>query len=563
MFGICRWKIGATCSLPDGVSAAAAPIASTLMADRPSVRRFFIVLISSAVEMRRAQATGQHRDASKIVYHADMDDSLGITIDRSARTALSAQISDGIEKAIARGALPLGARLPSWLDLAAQLGVARGTVRAAYERLAAAQLVVASPALGTRVADQPSLLKPPPEPSASSSFMAAYGAMTAGPAIFQMGVPATGILPVKTLSRLRAAAVRAELSDAQLYPDPRGEPVLRREISAHLALARGLHCGPSQVFITSGFSGGLGLVLRALRREGERAWVEDPGFLFARHGLALGGLTPVSVPVDAEGIDVGSGISLARDAAIAMVTPGQQAPTGVTLSRHRRTQLLDWAAEAGAWIIEDDYLGELQLDRRAAPALASVDANGRVIHLGSFSKTISPATRIGFVVAPPALVARVSEVAATLAPAPAPSMQVALAAFMREGHYLRHLRRAKRAYAARRDALLTALGDRGLVGTTAGLSVRLSLPVDLDDQEIVRQAYAFGLAPAALSACYAEPAAGSRGLLLGIATAPDQHLDRACERLADIIASAEMATGRCRGAHSSPIAGEFRAGAIR
>jgi GntR family transcriptional regulator / MocR family aminotransferase len=348
-------------------------------------------------------------------------------------------------------------------------------------------------------------------------------------------VPAQSILPVKTFARLRAAAVRAEVSGAPLYPDPCGEIGLRREISAYLALARGIQCSPAQVFVTSGFSGGLGLVLRTVRPEGQRAWVEDPGFPFARHGLALGGLSLVPVPVDAEGIDVEAGVRLAADAALAMVTPGQQAPTGVTLSLRRRVRLLDWAAQANAWIVEDDYLGELQLDGRAAPALASIDGAGRVIHIGSFSKTISPATRVGFVVAPPVLVSRLSEVAATLAPAPGPATQAALAAFMREGHYLRHLRRAKRTYAARRDALLGQVRAAGMDGATAGLAVRLSLPAGSDDLEVVRSASAHGLAPAALSPWFADPASAVSGLLLGIATAPEVHLTRACERLFGII----------------------------
>ena len=158
-------------------------------------------------------------------------------------------------------------------------------------------------------------------------------------------------------------------------------------------------------------------------------------------------------------LDVAAGQCLAPDAALVLLTPGQQSPTGVTLSLARRLALLDWARRTGGWIIEDDYLGELQLKGRAAPALASLDQAGRVLHIGTFSKTITPGLRLGFLVVPPALAECFGTVAACLSPAPAPVIQRAVADFIAEGHFLRHLRRMKRLYAARRDALLAALRE--------------------------------------------------------------------------------------------------------
>jgi GntR family transcriptional regulator/MocR family aminotransferase len=220
--------------------------------------------------------------------------------------------------------------------------------------------------------------------------MEMYREMTAGPAIFQMGVTAQETFPTKLFARIRSHAVRMESSAAPLYPDPRGELELRREIAAYLAIARGIECSPSQVIVTSSFSGGLGLALHVLGLEGRTAWIEDPGFPFTRHGLELGRLSLAPIPVDANGIDVDYGLQHAPDAALVVVTPGQQAPLGSTLSLERRLRLLEWAAQANAWVIEDDYLSELQLKGRAAPALASLDRAGRVVHLGSFSKTLSP-----------------------------------------------------------------------------------------------------------------------------------------------------------------------------
>jgi GntR family transcriptional regulator/MocR family aminotransferase len=461
---------------------------------------------------------------------------LDLALDRSARIPLAEQIRKGIATAIETGVLAPGARLPSWQDLATHLGVARGTVKAAYEKLADAQLVVASRAQGTRVAARPAAAAPAEDRPDAGSFMDGYLEFMAGPAIFQMGVPAPDSIPVKLFSRVRAYSVRAELRTAAVYPDPRGELPLRREIAAYLAIARGVICSPAQIIVTGGFSGGLGLALRVLRLEGRKAWVENPGFPYARRGLELAGLSLVPVPVDGAGIDVAHGVQHAPDAAVVMVTPGQQAPLGATLSLDRRLQLLDWASRQGGWVIEDDYLSELQLEGRAAPALASLDHGGRVIHIGSFSKTISPALRLGFVVAPPALAARFAEMAACLAPAPAPAIQLAVAEFMRDGHYLRHLRRTKRQYVAQRDGLLGCLRARaGLDVRATGLAVLLSLPDGTPDAAIVKDALTFGLSPSPLSAWYASSAATCPGLLLGIATAPPRQLEPSCERLLEVV----------------------------
>lgn len=479
----------------------------------------------------------KHQELTKIVYYDCMTKPLDLELDRSANTPLAEQIRRGISIAIESGVLGPGARLPSWLDLAAQLGVARGTVRSAYEKLLAAQLIVASRATGTHVADRPRTAARQEQPPAPGSFMEMYQELTAGPAIFQMGVPAQEAFPAKLFARIRSSAVRAEASAPAVYPDPRGELELRREIAAYLAVARGVECSASQIIITGGFGSGLGLALRVLGLEGRKAWMENPGFPFTRRGLELAGLSLAPIPVDADGIDLDHALRHAPDAALAVVTPGQQAPLGSTLSLARRLRLLDWAAGEGAWVIEDDYLSELQLKGRAAPALASLDRAGRVVHIGSFSKTISPSLRLGFLVAPLPLATRFAEVAACLAPAPGPSVQLATAEFMREGHHIRHLRRTKRLYSAQCDALLRHLrmSATDIDVTAAGLAVLLRLPDGVPDLSIVREVLAFGMAPAPLSLWYASPDAARSGLLLGVATAPQKHLARSCDRLQGII----------------------------
>jgi GntR family transcriptional regulator / MocR family aminotransferase len=321
------------------------------------------------------------------------------------------------------------------------------------------------------------------------------------------------------------------------YPDPRGDPELRKEVAAYLGLARGIQCSPSQVLVTGGFSGALGLAIRGLALGRMEAWIEDPGFPLTRTALGMAGIAVTAVPVDAEGLDVAAGVQAAAGATLAVVTPGQQAPLGMTMSLPRRLALLAWARRSDAWIIEDDYLSELQLKGRAAPALASLDHGGRVLHIGSFSKTISPALRLGFMVVPPELSRRFGELAACLAPAPAATVQRAVAEFLREGHYIRHLRRMKRLYAARRETLLRYLGEMApdsiKVRATAGLAVVILLPEFASDVDIAFRALQFGLAPAPLSPWYMQPPR-QQGLLLGVTNLNERRLPADCRRLVEL-----------------------------
>jgi GntR family transcriptional regulator/MocR family aminotransferase len=222
-----------------------------------------------------------------------------------------------------------------------------------------------------------------------------------------------------------------------------------------------------------------------------------------------------------------------------VVTPGQQAPTGVTLSPARRRALLQWAGESGAWIVEDDYLGELQLSGRAAPALAAEDCHGRVIHIGSFGKTLSAALGLGFLVAPLALAERFGEVAACLQPAPNTTTQAALTSFIADGHYLRHLRQMKRLYARRRDLLRAALRDTlGIdLEVAAGLAVILSLPPGTDDVALARKALEGGIAPMALSVWWNDPTSAPRGLMLSVTNVRSAHIEKECALLKNVIAA--------------------------
>ncbi len=466
---------------------------------------------------------------------------LPFSIDRDAKASLSSQIYTGLRNAIHQGTLTQGARLPSWRDLAVQMGVSRGTVRVVYERLLDEQLLVSRGASGTWVAE--ALIAPTqasPERSISHPLPDIWPDFSNRPATFQMGVPAQDAFPFKLWTRMMLRNARTAALHPVSYPDPRGAPALRQEIASYLAIARGLQCTADQVLVTAGFAGAIGIAVRALKLEGARAWFEDPGFPVTRKALEIAGLNIVSVPVDGEGLDVQQGIATSQQAALALVTPGQQAPLGITMSLARRRALLAWAMRQNAYIIEDDYMGELQLRGRAAPALASIDQDGRVLHIGTFSKTISPSLRLGFMVVPAHLALTFAETAACLAPAPNVAVQHTVAEFIREGHYLRHLRKMKRLYAARQQRLADTLRDLVPSGYSVdahgGFAVRLILPDNYDDVGVSERALQYGMAPVPLSSWYLL-APAQRGLLLGATNYPERTLRKDCCKLLELVES--------------------------
>src|SRR5690348_16679581 len=257
---------------------------------------------------------------------------LPIQLDRVRAAPLATQIYSAIREGIENGRLAPGARLPSWQDLAAQLGVSRGTVRVAYARLIAEQFAIGLGPAGTHVAERPSRSSMPdwsPEAEPLPNLFYEFGN---APLAFQMGVPSQDAFPFKLWSRILTRETRRAATAPVAYPDPRGDPELRKEVAAYLGLARGIRCSPSQVLVTSGFSGALGLAIRGLQLGRTGAWIEDPGFPLTRAALGLAGMRVTAIPVDAEGLDVATGVQTATGVTLAVVTPGQQAPLGMTMS---------------------------------------------------------------------------------------------------------------------------------------------------------------------------------------------------------------------------------------
>ncbi|RIV89721.1 PLP-dependent aminotransferase family protein [Aurantiacibacter xanthus] len=467
-----------------------------------------------------------------------------LTLDRAGPATLVDQIAGHIEAAIAQRVLPPGARLPSWRDLASQLGVARGTVRAAYEKLIDRGLLHAAGSAGTRVVARLPAGLHAVAADGAGLLPEDYHFRSGSALVFQMGVPAHDAFPATLWARLHRQAVQAT-SLQSAYSDPRGLPELRAAIASHLAIARGITCSPEQVIVTSGYRDGLGIALRAIGAGGKQAWIEDPGYPVTRFALELSGIHPVAVPVDDAGLVVERGCELAPHAALAIVTPGQQAPRGVLLAPHRRQALIAWAARNRSWIIEDDYLAELHLAGRSPDAMAADEGAERVIHIGTFSKTIAPMVGIGFLVAPLPLARRLIDVATWLTAPPNPAAQCALVSFLREGHYLRHLRRMRRLYGQRRERLLQTLAGLGVEqAAPAALSVLLPLPDGFDDQHLARAARAHGLGPAPLSPWFAGASQPRSGLMLAVANVRERQVEQDCRRLLGMIDGALRQDGR-------------------
>jgi GntR family transcriptional regulator/MocR family aminotransferase len=448
---------------------------------------------------------------------------------------LHRQIYDHFRAAITMGQLRPGDRLPSARGLAQQLTVARGTVDAAYATLAGEGYVVTRRALGTAVSQALPV----------QAIGGAAGGRRIAPIFrdemqqevkpFQLGLPALDAFPRKLWSRLAARQARALSAADMAYPDRAGYWPLRETIAAYLAVARGITCSARQVVVTRGYQGGLDLIIRTLLRRNDRVWLEDPCYLQAHEAFEAAGAAVVPVPVDADGLRVSDGIARAGRARLAVVTPSHQSPLCVALSLARRLELLAWASEARAFVVEDDYDGEFHYAGRALPALKSLDRGDRVLYAGSLSKVLFPGLRLGYLVVPEELLGAFAG-AARSGTAGAPTFeQRVVTAFMAEGHFARHLKRMRSLYAARREALAEALtsvfGARASVDLQpGGMHLIMRLDCDPGDAELVRKARAAGLAVEALSSRTIRHRCGG-GLLLGFTNIAEADAPDMCRRL--------------------------------
>jgi GntR family transcriptional regulator/MocR family aminotransferase len=484
--------------------------------------------------------------------------SLLVRLDSRLREGLQQQIYASIRRAILEGVVVPGTRLPSSRALAVDLGVSRTTTQLAVQQLQAEGYLTARRGSGTSVAAelpddlvQRGAVGPASKPRhpTLSRRGAALVATPAGarrlegpPRAFRLGTPAVDRFPVGLWSRLLNRRLRSVTSAQLDYGDAAGLRALREAIAEHVQTARATRCRAEQVLVVAGAQQGFELVSRLLLDPGDPVWMEEPGYPGARSALRAAGARIVPVRVDAEGLDVELGARCAGDARLVYVTPSHQYPLGVPKSLPRRLALLGWARTAQAWVIEDDYDSEFRYGARPIPCLHGLDVDGRVIYVGSFSKTLFPALRLGFVIVPPDLQERVVAARAVADQHPPTLDQAVLADFIVEGHFARHLRRMRVVYQDRLQAL-TAAAERCCGGVLRVRPVRTGLHAlaDLDGVDAVRvsrEAAARGVEATPVSAYFAGRSGAVNGLVLGFGAVRPDAARRAMERLASAIDAA-------------------------
>ena len=457
---------------------------------------------------------------------------------------LQKQLIERLQQAILAGRLPAGSLLPSSRLLATEMGVSRNTVVIAYEHLAAVGYVVADKK-GTRV----SPLSSPAargEPSANpAAFEATYAARVGQFAAAHTqadnslpltpGTPALDRFPLPAWRRAQERSMEHALPQALGYGTPVGEPALRDAIAAHLRMARGVRCEGSQVVITEGAQEALSLCVRLFTNPGDVAWVEDPGYRGAKAAFNLGDLITLPMPVDAEGIVVPPKAWAAHPPKLIYTSPAHQYPTGAVLSVARRLDLIAQARRSGAWLIEDDYDGEFRHTGEPIASMQGLVDDAPVLYVGSFSKTMFPALRIGFVVLPRAIAERAAVALHEMLRGGHRLEQLALAHFIESGEFGRHLGRMRRLYRERqqalRDALTAHFAPASILGGECGMHLTLCLPPRIADRSLAERALAQGLNPRALSGFALRPRAQTNGLVIGYGNTPAEQLAPAIRTL--------------------------------
>lgn len=457
---------------------------------------------------------------------------LMIPLDRTG-AALAPQIQEHLRVAIREGRLVAGERLPSTRGLAHQLGVSRGTVVEVYEQLVAEGYVDSAVGSGTRVARIPGA-----ERQRTRGTRGTQAPPRPKPAVdFEYGIPDLGSVPLRDWVWALGEASRTLPTDGLGDEEPAGLRHLRDVVTAYHRRVRAGCATSDDAVVVGGFRQGLAFTLATLARSGiDVVALEDPGPREHDVIAQRAGLVAVPVPVDAEGLDVAA--LRATPARAVLVTPAHQCPTGVALSPSRRQELVAWANEVDGVIIEDDYDAEFRYDRQAVGSLQGLDPE-RVFALGSVSKTIAPAIRIGWVLAPPRFLEALTK-EKQLSSRGAPGLdQEALALLIESGRFDRHLRRVRGLYRARRDTLAsevaTVFGPDRLQGLAAGCHTVLLLPPDVDEDAVVEAARAQGVAVTGLRQYRLTPTPADPALLLAFGNLSERQLVRGVHAIAEAV----------------------------
>ncbi len=470
-------------------------------------------------------------------------------ISLDGHTDLAARIYQQLRDGILDGRLRPGERLPPTRELALELTVSRNTVAVAYERLTAEGFLSSHVGRGTFVSAGPVAHGDRAAPTGAGlrpaerwrSLPPLLGADRSAPAFdFRVGVPDSDLFPLRTWRRLVSQALRPGLLPPSGYADPAGLEELRVAIAHHAGAARSVRASGEDVLVTQGAQQALDLIGRVLIEPGTHVAVEDPGYPPASRLFASLGARVVKVPVDAEGLDV---TALPKGTRLIYTTPSHQFPLGTPMSLTRRTALLAWAEQNDAVIVEDDYDSEYRFSDRPLEPLQSLDRNGRVLYVGSFSKTLLPLLRLGFLVVPASLRPALRQAKQLMDWHGDLVTQSALASFIDEGLLARHVRKATREYAARRERIVAFLRDElrdvlEMVPSSAGLHlcapVALHATVTVDGA--IQAAALAGVAVESLSSY-----GGNRsGLVIGYGMIGLERIDEGLARLGECVLAAQV-----------------------
>ena len=458
---------------------------------------------------------------------------LPIRIQPASSQTLQDQIYVCIRRSIDAGLILADSRLPSTRALAADLGVSRTTVLLAFEQLKAEGYLVPRPGSGIYIAKElpdrrPDLRVVAAGPAVKHPLLSARGRSLARarpmdrrlplpPRAFRVGTPAVDLFPVRLWSQIARQSV-SSLSPARLDYSRLAGLLRLREAIAEQMHARGTSCDPEQVIVVAGAQRGIDLVFHLLLDVGDTVWIEDPGYPGAHSALLSAGAKAVCMPVDQDGMVIDRGSPDRSAARLAYVTPSHQFPLGMPMSLERRHGLLSWASESLAWILEDDYDCIFRYDAQPLPCLHALDPDGRVIYAGTFSKTLFPALRLGFLIVPSDLVEGFVQARMASDVHPPLLEQMILSEFMTRGHYQRHVRRMQIEYAERLHALRTAIDRTGAALSLRPVHSGLHAVADLhsaDAEQVFTQAAARDIEVAPLSSYYYGAGHSHNGLLLG------------------------------------------------
>ena len=454
-----------------------------------------------------------------------------VPLDRGAPEALRTQLEGGLREAIRSGRLRPDERLPSSRELARALGVSRGLVVDCFDQLQAEGYLVARPGSATRVAGSARAPAPAPRRPAPAAPVLEVD--------FLPAVPDLAGFPRGDWAWAVREACREAPTAAFDYGDPRGSEVLRTILAGYLGRVRGAAADADRIVVCTGFAQGLHLALTALTRHGvRRVGFEDPGYDESGHIAAgLAGVELVAVPVDDEGIRVDA--LAASGVGAVVLTPAHQWPTGVVLSPGRRLALGEWATATGSWIVEDDYDAEFRYDRDPVGALQGL-APDRVLHIGTASKSLAPAVRLGWILCPAELVGEVGELKGRTDRGSPGLDQLTLARLIESGRFDRHLRRMRAVYAGKRAALVEALAAHApgirLSGLAAGFHAVAHLPPGADEAAVVAAARDRSVGLYGISANRADKATDPPQLVLGFGNLSERAVRAGIATVADLLA---------------------------